>query len=64
MLYVRGIFAMPSVDPTSTRPVDAMKRKRWETPSVILGSARRNTQSNLNTVGVDGVSALGSSYGS
>lgn len=55
---------MPSVDPTSIRPVNSSERKRWETPSVILGSARRNTQSNLNTVGVDGHSVGGSSYGS
>lgn len=41
-------------------------RKRWETPSVILGTARSNTLSNVNTLGPDGISTgpTASPYGS
>ena len=55
---------MSSVDQVSLQSDGATERKRWETPTVILGSARRRTQSNVNTAGVDGVSVGGSSYGS
>ena len=55
---------MSSVDPTSERMDAPMERKRWETPTVILGTARRNTLSALNTLGPDGYSAGGSPYGS
>lgn len=55
---------MSSVDQNSPQAGVAMKRKHWETPTVILGSARRRTQSNVNTGGVDGVATTGSSYGS
>jgi len=55
---------MLSVDQTSLQPIDAVGRKRWETPTVIVGSARRETLSNQNTGGVDGIATTGSSYGS
>ena len=55
---------MSSVDPTSERLDAPVERKRWETPTVILGTARRNTLSALNTVGPDGQSVGGFSYGS
>jgi hypothetical protein len=55
---------MSSVDQISPRTGVASERKRWETPTVILGSARRRTQSNQNTGGVDGIATTGSSYGS
>ena len=55
---------MSSVDHSGLTSVDTVERKRWETPSVILGAARTNTLSNVNTLGVDGVATTGSSYGS
>jgi len=55
---------MSSVDQVSLQSGGAVERKRWETPTVILGSARRHTQSNVNTAGVDGIATTGSSYGS
>lgn len=55
---------MSSVDQVSFQPDGAMERKRWETPTVILGSARRRTQSNVNTGGIDGIASTGMSYGS
>ena len=55
---------MLSDDQTSLQPIDAAGRKRWETPTVIVGSARRETLSNQNTGGVDGIATTGSSYGS
>jgi hypothetical protein len=64
MRIIRGIFAMSSVDQVSLQSDGATERKRWETPTVILGSARRRTQSNVNTAGVDGIATTGSSYGS
>ncbi len=53
-----------SVDHSSLSSADTPERKRWETPSVILGAARTNTLSNVNTLGPDGTSVGGSSYGS
>jgi hypothetical protein len=64
MCINRGISAMSSVDQVSFQPDGAMERKRWETPTVILGSARRRTQSNVNTGGIDGIASTGMSYGS
>jgi hypothetical protein len=55
---------MSSVDQVSFQPDGASERKRWETPIVIVGSAQRETLSNANTGGVDGVATTGSSYGS
>jgi|EndMetStandDraft_4_1072995.scaffolds.fasta_scaffold75037_1 hypothetical protein len=56
---------MLSVDQTSLQPIDAAGRKRWETPTVIVGSAQRETLSNQNSGGVDVVySSVPSSIGS
>ncbi len=44
---------MLSADKTSLESVLPNERKRWETPVVILASARRETLSNLNTVHQD-----------
>lgn len=50
---------MSSADNPST------ERKVWETPTVIVGTARNDTYSNVNTLGVDGVNpTTGGSYGS
>jgi len=62
--YYPGDFVMLSDDQASLQPVDAAGRKRWETPTVIVGSAQRETLSNVNTGGVDGIASTGSSYGS
>jgi hypothetical protein len=60
-----GDFVMLSVDQTSLQPIDAAGRKRWETPTVIVGSAQRETLSNQNSGGVDVVySSVPSSIGS
>lgn len=55
---------MQSVDQTSLQPSDTAGRKHWETPTVIVGSARRETLSNANTGGVDGTYGGTTSYGS
>jgi len=54
---------MPSVDQTSLQQGDTAGRKHWETPTVIVGSAQRETLSNVNTGAVDGANST-SSYGS
>jgi hypothetical protein len=59
-----GEFTMPSVDQTTPQPSDSAGRKHWETPTVIVGSARRETLSNLNTPAVDGTYGGTTSYGS
>lgn len=46
---------MSSVDQISLQPGVAVERKRWETPTVIVGSAQRETLSNFNTNAVDAV---------
>ena len=61
---IRGIFAMSSVDQVSLQPDGVTQRKRWETPTVIVGSAQRETLSNANTGGVDGTYGGTTSYGS
>jgi len=48
----------------SPNSTSATERKVWETPTVIVGTTRDNTHSNINTLGVDGHSPMGSSYGS
>ncbi len=58
---IRG--AGMSVDHSNVSPV-VPDRKRWETPTVILGTARSNTLSTVNTLGPDGVASTGSGYGS
>lgn len=57
---------MSSVDQVSLQPNGATERerKRWETPTVIVGSAQRETLSNANTGGVDGTYGGTTSYGS
>ena len=55
---------MPSVDQTSLQQGDTAGRKHWETPTVIVGSAGRETLSNVNTGAVDGTYGGTSSYGS
>jgi hypothetical protein len=55
---------MSSVHQISFQPGEATERKRWETPTVIVGSAQRETLSNANTGGVDGTYGGTSSYGS
>jgi len=55
MCIIRGTFAMPSVDSPSFDLAPSNERKRWETPVVIVGSAQRETLSNLNTGAVDSV---------
>jgi hypothetical protein len=64
MRIIRGVFAMSSVDQVSFQPDGATERKRWETPTVIVGSAQRETLSNANTGGVDGTYGGTTSYGS
>jgi hypothetical protein len=61
---IRGIFAMSSDHQISFQPGEATERKPWETPTVIVGSAQRETLSNLNTGIPDGIASTGSSYGS
>jgi hypothetical protein len=63
-MHYSGEFAMPSVDQTAVQPGNAAARKHWETPTVIVGSAQRETLSNANTGGVDGTYGGTSSYGS
>jgi hypothetical protein len=55
---------MSSVHQISFQPGEATERKRWETPTVIVGSARRETLSNANTGVPDGTYGGTSSYGS
>jgi len=55
---------MSSVDSPSFDLAPSNERKRWETPIVIVGSPQRETLSNVNTGGVDGIATTGSSYGS
>jgi len=55
---------MSSVDSPSFDLGTSNERKRWETPVVIVASAQRETLSNANTGGVDGIATTGSSYGS
>lgn len=45
-------------------PIASTERKVWETPTVIVGTTRNDTYSNVNTLGVDGVSNSGAPYGS
>jgi len=44
---------MSSTDETAFDLELSNKRKRWETPLVILASAERATLTNFNTVGPD-----------
>jgi|GEM_PF-1706532 len=64
MRILGGTFAMSSVDSPSFDLAPSNERKRWETPIVIVGSPQRETLSNVNTGGVDGIATTGSSYGS
>lgn len=44
---------MSSVDQISLQSGVAVERKRWETPTVIVAAAERQTLSNQNSGGVD-----------
>jgi hypothetical protein len=48
---------MPPVEHNAGEPDSAIQRKRWETPVVIVGSARHETLSTINTGGVDGTTS-------
>lgn len=54
---------MSHVEQNSAHSDPANKRKRWETPVVIVGSAHHETLSTINTGGVDGTTS-GSPVGS
>lgn len=54
---------MPPVEQNSGDSDNVLKRKRWETPIVIIASTQRQTLSNFNTLGPDVVysaSSIGS----
>lgn len=56
---------MSPVEQNSGHSDHTIERKRWETPTVIVGSAQRETLSNANTGGIDVVySSVPSSIGS
>jgi hypothetical protein len=56
---------MSSVDHSkSSAAATAMRRKVWETPTIVVQSAGRNTYANINNPGTDGIATTGSSYGS
>jgi hypothetical protein len=48
---------MSPVEQNSGRSDYTNERKRWETPVVIVGSARHETLSTINTGGVDGTTS-------
>jgi hypothetical protein len=55
---------MSNIDQSTAASGPTVERKRWETPAVVIGTTRGDTYSNINTLGVDGHSVGGSSYGS
>lgn len=55
---------MLPTDETSSGLTHSAERKRWQTPVLTVGSPQKDTCSAVNTVGPDGLSIGGSSYGS
>jgi hypothetical protein len=52
---------MSSTDETSFGQDPSNKRKRWETPVVIVAAAANETLTNWNTVGPDALATVTSS---
>lgn len=48
---------MPPVEQNTGHSENTIERKRWEAPVVIVGSARHETLSSLNSGGVDGTTS-------